>query len=432
MSVTQFINGSLNITGDYLKNGSPSIYSVTGPTGPSINSFTASNFDAFQRLRVSNPFTLFDSSMIYKDNAKFDTYCTGTSSTGTFNTNQSTMFLTVGSESGSEVLRQTYRVFPYQPGKSLLTMNSFVMNAATLNLTQRVGYFNSQNGFFIELADSNVYLVQRSYVTGSVVETRVLQSNWNIDAFDGNGPSGIVLDLAKTQIFISDFEWLGVGTVRCGFVIGGTIYYAHYFNHANITTSTYITTASLPVSYQIKTTGVTSGGYTLKQICSTVLSEGGYQASSLFNTKGTNLTAITVAARPTITPIISIRIKSGRPCAIVIPAELELLVTTADTIQLFLIVNGTLNSSSYVSYGANSNVETDQTATTITGGTILQQGFCTSSSQVKQNISISSPEAFNFQLGVSIAGVSDVVTLCASNLTGTSDVLGYLGWYELN
>ena len=167
---------------------------------PVTNDFTASNFDAFQRLRVSNPFTLFDSSMIYKDNGKFDTYSTGASSTGTFNADQSTMFLTVGSASGSEVLRQSYRVFPYQPGKSLLAMNSFVMNSPVVNLIQRVGYFNSQNGFFLELADSNVYLVQRSYVTGSVVETRVLQSNWNIDTFDGNGPSGIVLDLSKSQI----------------------------------------------------------------------------------------------------------------------------------------------------------------------------------------------------------------------------------------
>ena len=215
-------------------------------------------------------------------------------------------------------------------------------------------------------------------------------------------------------------------------MIGGNIYYAHYFNHANITTSTYITTASLPVSYQIKTTGETSGGYTLKQICSTVLSEGGYQASSPFYTKGTNLSTLTIAATPTITPIVSIRIKSGRPCAIVIPAELELLLTTADTIQWFLIMNGTLNTSSYVSYSNTSNVETDQTATTITGGTILKQGFGISSSQSKTSISLTSPEVFNFQLGVSIAGVSDVVTLAASTLSGTSDLLGFLGWYELN
>jgi hypothetical protein len=277
-----------------------------------------------------------------------------------------------------------------------------------------------------------VYLIQRSYVTGSVVETRVLQSNWNIDTFDGNGPSGITLDLTKVQIFLSDFEWLGSGTVRCGFIIDGIIYYVHYFNHANITSSTYITTACLPVSYQIKTTGVTSGGYTLKQICSTVLSEGGYQASSQNYTKGTNLVALSIAATPTITPIVSIRIKSGRPCAIVIPAEVNLLVTSNSTIQWFLIMNGTLNSSSFVSFGTNSNVETDQTATTLTGGTILQQGFLVSSTQAKNSISLSSPESFNFQLGVTIAGVSDVVTLAASSLSGTANVLGFLGWYELN
>lgn len=422
-----------NITGAL--SGLPTIQGPvgsTGPTGPTNNNFSLANFDAFQRLRVSSPFTLFDSSMIYKDNGKFDKLYTGANSTGTYNVNQSSFLMTVGTGTNSQVLRQSYRVFPYQPGKSLEVLCSFVMAPSKPNLIQRVGYFNSQNGVFVELDGSTLSFVIRSFTSGLVVENRITQSNWNYDSLQGTGPSGLTLDITKAQILILDFEWLGVGTVRAGFVINGQIYYAQLFQHANLITSTYMTTACLPVSYQILNNGITTSGSTLKQICSTVLSEGGYQASSPFFTKGTDLSLLSIAQTPIITPVVSIRIKSGRPYAIVIPAELNLILTTTDTIQYFLILNGVLNTSSFVSYGTNSNVETDQTAVTVTGGSILQQGFVISSTQSKTSISLDSPESFNFQLGTYINGTSDVITLACSSISGTASVLGLLGWYELN
>ena len=406
--------------------------SIVGPTGPrGTFGLSAPNFDAFGRLRVSNPFTLFDSSFLYKDNNKFDTYTTGAGQ-AVFNTNGSLMELSVSTGPHDEVLRQSYRVFPYQPGKSLQIMTTFCMCTGHSNLTQRVGYFNSSNGVFVEQQNSTINLVIRSKVSGTVVEDRVAQSNWNIDALNGSGPSGLVLNISKAQIFVVDLEWLGVGTVRAGFVINGCIIYTHYFNHANLIDTTYMTTATLPVSYQILNTSSTSVGGMMKQICSTVLSEGGYQASSTFNTIGNGLIATTVGIYPTITPLCTIRLKSGRNNAIVLPSELQLLVATSDTVQFYLMSNAHLNSSTYVSYGDNSNVEYNTGASGLTGGTILQQGYCVSSATTKATTSINSPESFNFQLGVSIRGVSDTITLAATSLGSTADVLGFLGWYELN
>ena len=249
--------------------------------------------DAFGRLRVSNPLTLFDSSHRYADNGLWATAVNGGSAT--FNANQGLVDLTVsagGLLSTNYVFRETYKVFSYQPGKSLLVLNTFVMNPAQSGLRQRVGYFRENggamtvitesNGFWVELADrtfvgesvNTLSFVKASTVTGTPVETRIKQADWNGDKLDGTGPSGITLDITKAQIFWMDVEWLGVGSVRMGFVIDGQFILCHTFEHANIVTSTYITSASLPLRYDITTTG---GGATLKQICSTVISEGGYE-----------------------------------------------------------------------------------------------------------------------------------------------------------
>jgi hypothetical protein len=202
--------------------------------------------DAFGRLRVSNPLTLFDSSHRYKDNGLWAT-STASGGAAVFSANEGLVNLNVNTTSGSQVLRETFKVFSYQPGKSLLVMNTFVMAPAQTNLRQRVGYFGTSNGLYLQLNNSTLSFVERSLVTGAITETTVDQSSWNVDKMDGTGPSGITLDITKAQILFMDIEWLGEGTVRLGFVINGQFYICHKFHHANLITSTYITTASLPL-----------------------------------------------------------------------------------------------------------------------------------------------------------------------------------------
>jgi len=132
--------------------------------------------------------------------------------------NQSLIDLNLTTSAGDEIIRETDRVFSYQPGKSLLIMNTFTMNEAKTGLRQRVGYFGKQNGIFLELDGEDLYIVKRSFSTGSIVETRVHQSQWGVDKLDGSGTSRQILDITQSQIFWMDVEWLGVGSVRCGFV----------------------------------------------------------------------------------------------------------------------------------------------------------------------------------------------------------------------
>ena len=97
--------------------------------GPYEVGFYGMAVDAFGRARASEPYSLFDSQNRFAADNQFDT-STATGGTTTYQANESTVDLNVTTSSGREVVRQTYRSFPYQPGKSLLILTTFVMNAA--------------------------------------------------------------------------------------------------------------------------------------------------------------------------------------------------------------------------------------------------------------------------------------------------------------
>ena len=391
------------------------------------------NIDAFSRLRVSNPFTLFDSSHRFADNGLWST-STATGGSATFNAAQGLVDLTVTTASGSEVVRETTKVFSYQPGKSLLVLSTFVMNAAKTGLRQRVGYYGAENGYYLEQSDSTVSFVERSSVTGSIVNTPVNQASWNVDPLNGSGPSGITLDLTKAQILFMDLEWLGVGTVRMGFIIDGNFYVCHKFNHANIIASTYITTASLPLRYEITNTGATSGASTLKQICSTVLSEGGYELRGSQQAVGTPITSPkTLTTAGTFYPIVSIRLKSTRLDAIALATAISIIGNTAANYNWQVVVAGTTTGGSWVSAGTNSSVEYNLTGTSFTGGRILASGYFTATASTSVSVDILRAALFNNQLERDgLTGTPYEFTLNLAAGTNNETVFASMDWEEIS
>ena len=361
------------------------------------------NFDAFGRLRVSNPFTLFDSSHRFADNGLWST-STATGGTATFNATQGLVDLDVTAASGSQVIRETTKVFSYQPGKSLLNLNTFVMSPAKTGLRQRVGYYGAENGLYIQLDNSTLSFVERSLVTGVVTETVVNQSAWNVDPMNGSGPSGIVLDITKAQILFMDIEWLGVGTVRLGFVINGNFYVCHKFHHANIIASTYITSASLPLRYEITNTSATSGASTLKQICSSVISEGGYELNGLQQAIGIPINSPrTLGTAGTFYPVISLRLKAARLDGVIILTALSILPISTGNFNWQVVATGTTTGGSWVSAGTNSSVEYNITGTTFAGGRILASGFFSASNQGVSKVDILKEALFKFHYSLSLS-----------------------------
>ena len=391
------------------------------------------NFDAFGRLRVSEPFTLFDSSHRYRDNGLWAT-ATASGGTTTFDANGGIIEMSVDTASGSSVSRETYKVFSYQPGKSLLSLNTFVMSAGKIGLTQRVGYYGASNGVFLQLEDSTLSLVERSSVTGSLIDTEIDQSLWNVDPMDGTGPSGIALSITKTQILFMDFEWLGVGSVRCGFVIDGQFHTCHIFHHANFITSTYITTASLPIRYEIFNTISTDSSSTLKQICSSVISEGGYQLRGSQQAVGTPITTPkTLTTAGTYYPVVSIRLKNTNIDAIVILTALSIMGVAIGVYNWQVMSGSTTTGGAWVSAGTSSSVEYNLTGTGTSGGRILASGFLTSSSQSSGVIDILKEALFSFQLERNtFTSTTFEISLVVTASTNSELIYGSMDWEEIS
>jgi hypothetical protein len=314
-------------------------------------------------------------------------------------------------------------------------MTTFTFNPAKTNLRQRVGYYGASNGMYLELDNSTISFVERSSSTGSLVETRVTQSNWNIDRLDGSGPSNLTLDPTKSQILWMDIEWLGLGTVRLGFVINGKFIHCHSFHHANIITSTYITTASLPLRYEITNTAATASSSTLKQVCSTVLSEGGYELRGLQQAIGTSINApVALAVIGTYYPIISLRLKATALDAIVILTAISLLgVSTNTNYNWRVVASPTTTGGTWVSAGTNSAVEYNLTGTSTAGGRILAQGYFNASNQGSPSIDILKEALFKFQLERNgLTSTPYELSLVMTGSTTTCNVHASLDWEEIS
>jgi hypothetical protein len=408
---------------------------IVATTSPIPISIGGTNTDAFGRLRVSQPYTLFDSQQRYAADNQFDTSTVNGAST-TFLTNESTVQMSVAATTNSEAVRQTFRSMSYQPGKGLLVLATFAMNTPTANIRQRVGYFNTQNGVFFQANGTTLSMVMRSDslpTPGTPSDVRTVnQADWNGDKLDGTGASGLTLDPSKTQIFWCDFEWLGVGSVRTGFVINGQYIVCHTFNNANDIGSVYMTTAILPVRYEIKnlSNAVTAS---MKQICSTVISEGGYEQYSPSHLARRTTKLATIGL--TFKPVVSIRLASTALGAVVLPGRMQLIPITGQNYEVGLFFNSTLTGASWSAVPTDANVEMDTSATAMTGGTLVQTDYVSSSGSGGTQPLVD-PAGYNWalQLGVSLAGASDVLTLAirtVDSATPSGDCYGTIAFWDL-
>jgi hypothetical protein len=387
-------------------------------------------YDAFGRLRVSNPLTIFDSKNVMSKNTLFDESLSGSGGV-TYTANKSTVNLNVTEVSGDKVIRQSKRVMSYQPGKSLLNLNTFVMNTLTANLKQKVGMFDANNGIFFYADGETLKIVRRTYVTGSAADTEKSQSEWNGDKLDGTGKSGYTLDPTKATILFMDFEWLGMGSVRVGFVIDGKFIVAHTFYNANDLSTVYMQTANLPIRYEIETAATLAAGtYTLQQVCSTTMIEGGYAPEGIRQMIGTSQinAGVNLTTANTYYNIATIRIKSGRPYAVIIPSGLDILNISNNDFEFGLFVNATPSSAfSYTSF--SDNVEYDLTTVDLTAtGTRIAGGYLGGKTNP---FSIGDGFVFANQIGQTISGTSDTLTLGVRSGSANGDVSALLKWYDL-
>ena len=390
--------------------------------------------DAFGKARVVEPYTLFDSNFIYSDNSRDWNSNTVNSGSASFVANQSHIAMTVTGSSGSAVIRETKKSFKYQPGKSLLTMSSFEMapiNAygANTELRQRVGYFDANNGTYLEANGNTLILVMRSNKNNTVEEIRVPQSLWNIDKLDSTGRSNLTINVANSQIFWTDTEWLGVGSVRAGFVIDGQFIISHIFHHANRGTGVYMKSATLPLRLEIENLSTTGISATLKHICNSVISEGGFSPSAASRAVATALTGVNLS-QTSFTPLIAIRLKAGFENAVVLPSLVTAWGLQNTPFIYRLSMNEVVANGSWVSAGSESAVEYNITATDMSGGDTLMQGLF-GGGTIGSHLTLSLKEQDNsYQLRRRLDGTRETMVISVLATTNNDDCVATLTWQE--
>lgn len=393
---------------------------IQGSDSPSI--------DAFGRWRVAAPETLFDSKQIFNNQPLYwdDQEVSGASTTSTHSVNTASSAMGVAGTTAGKRVRQTYMRFNYQPGKSqlILCTGTLQKSGGGTGITRAFGYFDDKNGLFLQDKEGTIQLVKRGFMTGSAVDTEVDQVNWNLDKLDGTGASGITLDFTKSQILYIDFEWLGVGRVRMGFVVDGKIYYAHEFNHANNLSGVYMSTPNLPIRYEIENDG-TGGAATLEHICSSVISEGGLQKNGTLEHVESNKVTYSTAGTKYIA--LAGRLQAGYFGLSIDIENVSASIFSNDFGLWQFIAGGTPSETLTYTPVSNSGVEVfkGDGSQTLTGGQLVDGRWVTAASAIDFN----TPNAV--RLGSTIDGIPQVFYLCFTPNTNNTSFSATVTWREI-
>lgn len=387
-------------------------------TGP------ASRFSLLTKQRVVEPQTLFTSAFLFDKLPLLWDETVAVSGTATHDSASASILLAVTNASGSQVIRQSREYMYYEPGKAMQLFFTGTFGAVKANCVQRIGYFDANNGLFLEHNGTTLKVVVRSNMSGSVVDNPTFQANWNLDRLDGTGPSGLTVDLTKSQLLVLEFLWLGVGPCRWGFYLNGQIIYVHQREHSNSDIGPYMATPSLPMRYEIINTGATSGATTMQQLCCSVLSETANAPIGIRHSANTGNTGKTFTGN---NALLTIRLKSAFKRATLIPRNVSFMSTSPDNLLYQVILNGTIGGTpSYSSVGTDSAVEYDVAGTTVTGGTLISSGYVSTTSRAI-DIELSS----RIRLAANIAGASDTLSLVVGPMSGGSvTAAGSIDWQE--
>lgn len=308
-----------------------------------VDNGTSLPVDPFGRVRTSAPNTFMQvtstSLLPSLRPLQLDTVVNDVSGSGALlqDVSASVVRMTAGAGEGHAV-RQTRQYVPYQPGKGRLVFISASLATSAEGLpagvVSRIGIFDDPapaqrrfgDGHFFELSGNELSVVERSSVSGATVEQRVPRSAWNGDRVDGAGPSKFAADLGRMQLFWLDMEWLGVGEVRMGLVVGGTLVRCHTFSHANaLAARSYTRTPKLPVRHEIAASPAAAAAGTLICACSTVISEGGFVPRGLPASLGLPVTGTVPAEATTAVLAVSLRPEGFLPRATLVPQQLDVI-----------------------------------------------------------------------------------------------------------
>jgi len=407
-----------------------------------INNDVESNptLDAFGKLRISSPFTLLDIKFPSESAdegtveylSDYLTICNKSfgSANAVYQNSKCVMNVFANNDS---YINQSRKYCIYQPGKSLLFLASGVINAGSnaSNTSAKIGFFDIDNGLYFEYTNNTLYVVLRN--SGSNVP--YAQSVWNIDKMDGYGISKLNLNLTKTQLFVIDFEWLGVGKIRFGFYANGIINYCHQISNINSLTAPYMISPNLPIRFEISSTG---GSGSLVQICSTVISEGGYNPIGIPFSASNGITGISISNVET--PLLAIKGITTYYHQNIIPTEISILDTQNNTlilyrIRLFRSPSTDPGTFTWVNVNNNSLIRYARgpTGVSFTNSIIISEGYVYGGKGNILSNNLSDVFSNIFQITSDINDNSDIIMITTQAFgSSTPSVVASICWQEIH
>lgn len=274
------------------------------------------NLNAFGVQKVTNAYTLFSSKQVFglspflwSVSVSGASGCTVLAATNGVQYLAATT-LTAGTASGSSATVRTRTYWPYQPGKGqhfTITCNLWETQA---NTVKEWGAFDEENGVFFRMSGTaGLSVVIRSNVSGTVVDTVIPRSSWD-DPLDGTGPSRYNLVTGTAQIWVIDYEWLGVGQVRWGIQADKRPIFCHIKPNTNVNGSVYMRSPNLPVNITTYNVGTAATASPFTYYCSEVSSDGGVQQNPIQTADIIRHTPVSVGSGVHY-PLVSYRIKKG-------------------------------------------------------------------------------------------------------------------------
>jgi hypothetical protein len=293
-----------------------------------------------------------------------------------------------------------------------------VFGAAAPGITRRIGYFDENNGIGLKIGPAGAAFFIRSNVTGTPVDTEIPEADWGIvDLFAYKDVTSI--DFTKSQILFMDMEWLGVGSIRFGFVVDGKMIICYQRNNANVLPSVYMSTPNLPVRYELESDG-TGGAASLEAICASIMSEGGQEDTGITRYVSNAGTSVGASAAGTLYALVGIRLKAAALGQVVRIINTAAICTANPNFEWVLLVNPTVADTFTYTDEANSAIQSAKGATlnTVTGGLPIAGGYSTN------DVPAVSAEKSVYYLGSTIAGVPDTIVLCARPLAANAIIFG--------
>jgi hypothetical protein len=198
-------------------------------------------------------------------------------------------------------------------------------------------------------------------------------------------------------------------------------------------TTPYMSTGNLPLRTEIENIGTTNSSTNLKNICSSVITEGGSDVAK--GIKNSASRGTTTAAITTRRPILSIRPMTTFN-GLTNRAKIDDINYTlySDTATFYQIVyNGIIGSPGYNPVNLTSSaIEYDVSGNTISGGIVIESGYIAGPSGGSSRSTASGTLLNRLPLTLDASGLNPInLAVVVDSFAGTSNVSATFNWTEI-